>query len=260
MKDIVRELRDADVVVADLTDRNANVFYELGIRHSLKNRTVLIAQNIEDVPSDLRQYGIIVYGRGPGEITRFKAEMRNQLRATLGTAERSDNPVSDFLRDTEAGLFHFERIQTVRKLDALTSELSHNISYCEALTRLISKARDGRRSVPSVRLRADALSQLLATNYALFDDSRQLRLLHLLYADTVQVNVRLEFWMLLRQDTKDAALRDLEARLQRCRNKAVTALSYVGQAKRYYQTLSSPDTRPSIVVLADESHESFLGE
>ena len=39
---IVRDLNDSYVVIADLTDRNSNVFYELGVRHSLKNRTIML--------------------------------------------------------------------------------------------------------------------------------------------------------------------------------------------------------------------------
>jgi hypothetical protein len=40
---IMESLRDAHVVIADLTDQNPNVFYELGVRHSLRDRTILIA-------------------------------------------------------------------------------------------------------------------------------------------------------------------------------------------------------------------------
>jgi hypothetical protein len=58
---IIRDLDDAHVVMADLTDRNANVFYELGVRHALRNRTIILAQKREDIPFDLRGYGYHVY-------------------------------------------------------------------------------------------------------------------------------------------------------------------------------------------------------
>jgi hypothetical protein len=58
---IMRDLNDAYVVIADLTDQNPNVFYELGVRHSLKNRTIIIAQKREDIPSDLQNYAYHVY-------------------------------------------------------------------------------------------------------------------------------------------------------------------------------------------------------
>src|SRR4051812_44657212 len=58
MVDVVRGIAEADVVIADLTTGNANVFYELGLAHALGVPTVLIAQESsrEDIPFDLRQY------------------------------------------------------------------------------------------------------------------------------------------------------------------------------------------------------------
>jgi hypothetical protein len=58
---IIRDLNDSYVVLADLTDRNVNVFYELGVRHALKDRTLLIAQKREDIPFDLQAYANHVY-------------------------------------------------------------------------------------------------------------------------------------------------------------------------------------------------------
>src|SRR5215467_13391234 len=54
-EDMFRELVEADIVVADVSVHNANVFYELGVRHAVKNRaTVLIRARIDEVPFDLR--------------------------------------------------------------------------------------------------------------------------------------------------------------------------------------------------------------
>lgn len=39
---IVQDLYGSYVVIADLTDRNANVFYELGVRHALQNRSIIL--------------------------------------------------------------------------------------------------------------------------------------------------------------------------------------------------------------------------
>src|SRR6266550_6124876 len=42
-RDLLGRLYRSDVVVADLTDLNPNVFYELGVRHALRSGTILIA-------------------------------------------------------------------------------------------------------------------------------------------------------------------------------------------------------------------------
>jgi hypothetical protein len=94
---IIRDLNDAYVVVADLTDRNPNVFYELGVRHALKNRTILIAQDLATIPFDLRPYACIQYG---WTTSREKTTFTNRLRSVLleidSAGGRPDNPVSDY--------------------------------------------------------------------------------------------------------------------------------------------------------------------
>lgn len=47
-------ISSAKVLVAELTDRNANVFYELGLAHASMKPVVLIASKEEDVPFDIR--------------------------------------------------------------------------------------------------------------------------------------------------------------------------------------------------------------
>ena len=54
IKDILQELNSAHVVIADLTDGNSNVLWELGVRHTLSKRTILIAQDKKFLPSDLK--------------------------------------------------------------------------------------------------------------------------------------------------------------------------------------------------------------
>src|SRR5262245_3188103 len=54
IKSIVERLRNSYIVLADITDANPNVFYELGVRHSLSKRTIIVAQDTKHVPSDLR--------------------------------------------------------------------------------------------------------------------------------------------------------------------------------------------------------------
>ncbi len=51
----------AKVLVAELTSRNANVFYELGLAHALKKPVVLVSANEKDVPFDLHHIRVIYY-------------------------------------------------------------------------------------------------------------------------------------------------------------------------------------------------------
>ena len=49
----------ADLIIADLTKKNANVFYELGYAHALGKNTIPLTQSIEDVPFDLRHRQLV---------------------------------------------------------------------------------------------------------------------------------------------------------------------------------------------------------
>jgi len=54
-------INSAKVLVAELTSRNANVFYELGLAHALEKPVVLVSSNEDDVPFDLRHIRVIYY-------------------------------------------------------------------------------------------------------------------------------------------------------------------------------------------------------
>jgi hypothetical protein len=56
-----RGINDAKVLVAELTTRNANVFYELGLAHALHKPVVLVSSNETDVPFDLHHIRVIYY-------------------------------------------------------------------------------------------------------------------------------------------------------------------------------------------------------
>jgi hypothetical protein len=75
-------IQRADVVVADCTGRNPNVFYELGIAHALEKPVVLITQDeIEEAPTDIRAFEFIKYELGPH--TAFVANLDRALSKYL---------------------------------------------------------------------------------------------------------------------------------------------------------------------------------
>ncbi|MFC5401464.1 hypothetical protein [Cohnella soli] len=61
IEDIWRLINESNIVVADLTGKNPNVFYEVGIAHTLGKHVVLLSQNSEDIPFDLRHLRNITY-------------------------------------------------------------------------------------------------------------------------------------------------------------------------------------------------------
>lgn len=77
--DIWESINRAKVIVADLTGRNANVFYEVGLAHAVGKDVVLISQTMDDVPFDLKALRCIVYEYTP----RGMKELEQKLKATI---------------------------------------------------------------------------------------------------------------------------------------------------------------------------------
>jgi hypothetical protein len=61
MDQVWRGINAAKVLVAELTSRNPNVFYELGLSHALRKPVVLVSSNEADVPFDLHHIRVIYY-------------------------------------------------------------------------------------------------------------------------------------------------------------------------------------------------------
>jgi hypothetical protein len=61
--DIWQSINVADFVIADITGRNPNVLYELGIAHTLAKPVLIISQSAGDIPIDLSTRRVIIYGQ-----------------------------------------------------------------------------------------------------------------------------------------------------------------------------------------------------
>ena len=62
---LLKELVDAKVVIADLTGRNPNVFYELGVAHSFTKSLISIADSVKSLPFDAKDERVIELGEYP---------------------------------------------------------------------------------------------------------------------------------------------------------------------------------------------------
>lgn len=60
---VYNQISKADLIIADMTGRNPNVFYEVGYAHALNKNVILLTRNAADIPFDLRHYQHIVYSK-----------------------------------------------------------------------------------------------------------------------------------------------------------------------------------------------------
>jgi hypothetical protein len=80
VNDIWDYTKKSRVLLADLTGKNPNVFYELGLAHALAKPAILLAESMDDIPFDLRSLRIIVYDKNAHD---WGATLRTRITASI---------------------------------------------------------------------------------------------------------------------------------------------------------------------------------
>ncbi len=81
--DIWKYIGKARVVIADLTGKNPNVFYEVGLGHALDKRVILLTQSMDDIPFDLRHLRCIVYRYDPRGAAALERKLSRAIEEVL---------------------------------------------------------------------------------------------------------------------------------------------------------------------------------
>lgn len=89
MQSVWEGINRARLIVAELTGRNPNVFYELGIAHTLGKPVIMLTQSMDFVPFDLRHLRCIVYNYKPNDIKRFEMALERTVRTVLSSTANS---------------------------------------------------------------------------------------------------------------------------------------------------------------------------
>jgi hypothetical protein len=112
---ILDDIEAADVVVADLTGRNANVFYETAIAHMKKDphQVILLAQDDDDVPFDLRPLRYLKYSNNPSGRSHLRQQLSEFLQQGL------QGPTGRLFETIEG------KIQRTKRIVADCEALSH---------------------------------------------------------------------------------------------------------------------------------------
>ena len=92
--DIMQHLLLDDLVVADLTKRNSNVFYELGVRHAARKTFIQLIDEKEDIPFDMKDLRTIKIGIRADKADRAREELNKYIPEVEKTGEKIFTPVS----------------------------------------------------------------------------------------------------------------------------------------------------------------------
>jgi hypothetical protein len=148
-----------DFAVADLTTANANVFYELGVRHTARPATtVTIFAKQQPIPFDLNFLRSLPYGLGknnafsPAKAKKLLAALKQkleELRDLAANSEPVDSPLFQLIKEWQPGKIARLKTDTFRE----------QVQYNEDIKRRLDEVRElGKKKATQVQAQ-----QLLAT-------------------------------------------------------------------------------------------------
>lgn len=112
LQDIVAAIATSNLIIADLTDSNPNVYYELGIAHALRKPVILLTQNLDELPFDLRSYRVIAYNTHFAAIKTARNELILLAKGSLNGTVPFGNPVIDFMGAISSSPLAVEVLET----------------------------------------------------------------------------------------------------------------------------------------------------
>ena len=232
LRQIITDLVTSHVVVADLTDNNNNVYWELGVRQSFKHGTITIAEEGTKLPFDIGVKGTLFYY--PKNHLKMKGFIKQFKEAIQDCCSHPDRPDSHVL-ETISGrgtLFEIlQRDEAIRRLDAVLSECSYNLRTLENVINIAQKNPKNTEScqIPTVHFRTMAIELLITNRY--LDEKQEFFEAAEYFSEWIEaINDQMkigwnsekrsmEEWLLEQEETVAKLIGDFKAEIEATRNK-----------------------------------------
>lgn len=214
LKQIITDLVVSKLVVADLTDANPNVYWELGVRQSFKHGTITIAEAEKtELPFDLGGKGtLFYYPQNHIKNNQFLTDFQTALRQVY----ESGTPDSQVL-DTIAGRGTFfqviQRDEAIRRVQGLIDEINEDKNLLDMMLETIGteqKAPLGYFSFQHCSLE-NLLTQRYLEDSQIYTDARNLYFVIL--ATNSMISKHKDDWNKLKSILDSSGLRQLESKL-----------------------------------------------
>jgi len=200
LQDIIKNLIFSSIVIADITDLNSNVMWELGVRQSFTKGTIIIAEEDTKIPFDLSLKGVIFYPKGGSssndhkKMTNFHVDLILAIKDCTNHPEKPDSHILETISGRGTIFEIICQEETMRKLEAFTLELSYNKELLEKVMKTSENNKKGGQCVfLSSRLKNDACNLLSITRY-LDEKSSFYETLNEYSADMERLNSALVEW------------------------------------------------------------------
>jgi hypothetical protein len=165
---IITDLINSYIVVADLTDHNPNVLWELGVRQSYKHCTITIAEKGTKIPFHFSHKGILEYNGDHLNNQYFEEQLSKALDLCMNSPEEPDSPILEAIggRGSLYSIIHEE--ENNRKLKVVKQEIIQNekdINYIYILCEKNKGKKPGEREMLPYILNIRAIQNLYINRY-----------------------------------------------------------------------------------------------
>ena len=121
---IVDCLIDYELVVADLSTLNPNVFYELAIRHAVDKPVILIAEKGTDLPFDVKPERVIFYSLNYEDMVKAQETLREFVESVESGEYKIETPVKSKITIERTNVVKDSEL--LEKMDYLIEKLDRN--------------------------------------------------------------------------------------------------------------------------------------
>ena len=168
LRKIITELVVCPIVVADITDGNPNVFWELGVRQSFKHGTITIAEEGTKIPFDVSvKSTLLYYPKDHIKNAKFCKKFKKAIKDCLSHPDSPDSQVLETIsgRGTLFQIIH--RDEAIRRVKALISECKNNIGLLDHIFKIVKKNQKEpeKREFVTDRFRSSAVESLITNRY-----------------------------------------------------------------------------------------------
>jgi hypothetical protein len=150
---------ESDLVIADLTNRNANAFYELGVRHATGKPYIQMMDSEQSLPIDLQDERTVFYGLDVAEADKAREKVKQRIEKIEQGNWDSDNPVSRTINFEElvndADPDDRRTIEMLQNINDKVNRLDHKVDIMEKESKKSSNNTKSENSVKSVNVKPE---------------------------------------------------------------------------------------------------------
>lgn len=192
LRQIITQLIVCPIVVADLTDRNPNVFWELGVRQSFKHGTITVAEEGTEIPFDLGVKGtLFYYPKNHIKNATFITQFDKAIKDCLEHPDAADSHVLETISGRGTLYELVRREEASRRVQALKSECDWNR---RVLDMVYGKIDELGKSFTANRFRCACVELLITTRY-LDEDMEFYKAAETYFHHVFATNERLSGWL-----------------------------------------------------------------